>query len=50
MAKMCDVVNKLCDGCEWPVARGELPACEIIKNIKTYNPERDGMINVVIGR
>ena len=49
MAKMCSVINRLCDDCEEFTVIGLPKVCTVTAEIKTYDPKRDGMINVVIG-
>lgn len=47
---MCVVVNRLCDECEeYTVIR--LPkVCTVTAKIETYDPAKDGRLNMVIGR
>ena len=50
MAKMCTIINKLCDECEQYTVIKLPKVCTVTASIKTYDPERDGKINMVIGR
>ena len=48
--EMCTVVNRLCNECEEFTVINLPKVCTVTAEIKTYGPERDGKINVVIGR